>query len=54
MARLEDDLHALRGIARKGRELVGKVVVNVATIAHAWPRPSVICEPTGPPRTKLR
>src|SRR3954453_4837123 len=35
MARLEGDLHALRGIARKGRELVGKVVVNAATIAQA-------------------
>src|SRR5215207_9201659 len=35
MARLEGDLHALRGIARKGGELVGKVVVNAATIAQA-------------------
>src|SRR3954466_14670069 len=35
MARLEGDLHAVRGIARKGRELVGQVVVNAATIAQA-------------------
>ena len=34
MARLEGDLHALRGIARKGRELVSKVVVDTATITQ--------------------